>query len=125
MIGFYGNKRLANYEANYIKEEATSNIQLEENWQEAARCEYIKIKHLEFNHLHKTMVPCKLRPKQQVKGTVGPNKILMTSIVNNFVFISTSFWNFLLKKKKKKTSSELAQLKQNYWNLLIYNSKSQ
>ena len=87
MIGFYGNKRLPNYNANYIKAEATSNIQLEENWQEVARCEYIKIKHLEFNHLHKTIVPCKLRPKQQVKGIVGPNKILMTSQLSITLFL--------------------------------------
>ena len=64
MIGFYGNKRLPNYKANYIKVEATSNIQLQENWQEAPRCEYIKIQHLEFNLLHKAIVLCKLRPKQ-------------------------------------------------------------
>ena len=87
MIGFYGNKRLPNYKANYIKAKATSNIQLQENWQEAARCEYIKIKHLEFNRLHKTIVLCKLRPKQQVKGTIGPNKILMTSQLSITLFL--------------------------------------
>ena len=87
MIGFYGNKRLPNYKANYIKADATSNIQLQENWQEAARCEYIKIQHLEFNSLHKTIVLCKLRPKQQVKGTIGPNKILMTSQLSITLFL--------------------------------------
>ena len=87
MIGFYGNKRLPNYKANYIKAEATSNIQLQENWQEAARCEYIKTQHLEFNHLHKKIVLCKLRPKKQVKGTIGPNKILMTSQLSITLFL--------------------------------------
>ena len=75
MFGFYGKKRLHNYKANYIKVEVASNILLQENWQEAARCEYIKIQHLKFNPLHKTIVLCKLRPKQQVKGTTSPNII--------------------------------------------------
>ena len=87
MIGFYGNKRLPNYEANYIKAEATNNIQLQENWQEATRCEYIRIQHLEFNPLHKTIVLCKLRAKQWVKGTIGPNKILMTFQLSITLFL--------------------------------------
>ena len=87
MIGFYGNKMLPNSKANYIKAEATSNIQLQENWQEAARCEYIRIQHLEFNHLHKKIVLCKSRAKQRVKGTIGPNKILMTSQLSITLFL--------------------------------------
>ena len=101
MIGFYGNKRLPNNKANYINAEATSNIQL----QEAARYEYIKIQHLEFNHLHKTIVLCKLRPKQQVKGTIGPNKILMTSQLSITLFYKHKLLKFSIKKKKRQAVS--------------------
>ena len=101
MIGFYGNKRLPNYKANYIKAEATSNIQL----QEAASREYIKIQHLEFNPLHKTIVLCKLRPKQQVKGTIGPNKILMTSQLSITLFYKHKLLKFSIKKKKKRQAA--------------------
>ena len=69
-----------NYKANYIKAEADSNILLQANWQETSRSEYIKIKHLKFNPLHKTILLYKLRPKQQVQGTTGPNIITKQSL---------------------------------------------
>lgn len=55
---------------------AASNIQLQANWQEAARCESIKIQYLKNLMLStKKIVLYKLRPKQQVKGTMCPNII--------------------------------------------------
>ena len=52
-------------------------------------------------------------------------------IFNNYFFISTRFYIFLKKKKKKKKKKRKEEkqwfniIKQNYWNLLIYNSKTQ
>ena len=68
-----------NYKANYIKAEVASNILLQANWQETARNENTKMQHLKFNPLHKTIVLYKLRPKQQVQGTTGPNIITKQS----------------------------------------------
>ena len=44
MIGFYGNNIITIYKSNYIKAEAASNILLQANWQETARCESIKLR---------------------------------------------------------------------------------
>ena len=38
------------------------------------------MQNLKFNPLHKTIVLYKLRPKQQVQGTTGPNIITKQSL---------------------------------------------
>lgn len=79
--GIYWNKKMHNYKANYIKAEPASNILLQASWQEAARCQSIKIQNTKINPIHKTIALYKLTRTKALFTTITKRKRIKAHIM--------------------------------------------
>ena len=70
-----------NYKANYIKAEPASNILPLASWQEAARCQSIKIQNTKINPIHKTIALYKLTRTKALFTTITKRRRIKAHII--------------------------------------------